>query len=47
MPQLPVFFFGLPAHIALQIWVMTLTLSGIMMVFLARFADGFGVFVAP
>jgi flagellar biosynthetic protein FliR len=47
MPQLPVFFFGLPAHIALQIWIMTLTLSGIMMVFLARFAEGFGVFVVP
>jgi flagellar biosynthetic protein FliR len=47
MPQLPVFFFGLPGHIALQIWVMMLTLSGIMMVFLARFADGFGVFVTP
>jgi flagellar biosynthesis protein FliR len=47
MPQLPVFFFGLPAHIALQIWVMMLTLSGIMMVFLARFADSFGLFLAP
>ncbi|MGF1639333.1 MAG: flagellar biosynthetic protein FliR [Rhodospirillales bacterium] len=47
MPQLPVFFFGLPAHIALQIWIMTLTLSGIMMVFLTRFAEGLAPFAAP
>ena len=39
MPQLPVFFFGLPVQISLQLWAMMLTLSGIMLVFLTRFAD--------
>jgi flagellar biosynthetic protein FliR len=38
MPQLQVFFFGLPAQIGLQVWVAVLTLSGVMMVFLDRFA---------
>jgi flagellar biosynthetic protein FliR len=46
MPQLPVFFFGLPLQLALQLWVMMLTISGIMLVFLNQFADmlagGFG-----
>jgi flagellar biosynthetic protein FliR len=46
MPQLPVFFFGLPLQVALQLWVMMLTVSGIMLVFLDHFADmlagGFG-----
>ena len=27
MPQLPVFFFGLPLQISIQIWVMALALS--------------------
>ncbi len=40
MPQLPVFFFGLPAQISLQVWAMLLTLSAIMLVFLRGFADG-------
>lgn len=38
MPQLPVFFFGLPIQIGAQLWVMMLTFSGIMLVFLGRFA---------
>lgn len=42
MPQLPVFFFGLPVQLALQLWVMMLTLSGIMLIFLNRFADVLG-----
>jgi flagellar biosynthetic protein FliR len=46
MPQLPVFFFGLPLQLGLQLWVMMLTISGIMLVFLNQFADmlagGFG-----
>ena len=47
MPQLPVFFFGLPMQIAVQIWVMMLTISGIMLLFLNRFtqtlAGGWGI----
>ena len=39
MPQLPVFFFGLPVQISLQLWALMLTLSGIMLVFLTRFGD--------
>ena len=35
MPQLPVFFFGLPAQIATQIVVMIIALPGIMLVFMA------------
>jgi len=37
VPQLQVFFFGLPLQLGLQIWVMMLTLSGIMLVFIAHF----------
>jgi flagellar biosynthetic protein FliR len=39
MPQLPVFFFGLPMQIGLQIWVALLAISGIMLVFLNYFAE--------
>jgi len=39
MPQLQVFFFGLPIQLSLQIWVMALTISGIMMIFLDRFGE--------
>lgn len=45
MPQLPVFFFGLPVQITMQLWVLVLTLSGIMLVFARRFQDGIGAFV--
>lgn len=37
VPQLQVFFFGLPIQLGLQIWVMMLTLSGIMLIFLDHF----------
>ena len=37
MPQLPVFFFGLPLQITLQLFVFTVTLSGIMLVFVQTF----------
>lgn len=46
MPTLQVFFFGLPVQIALQIWVMMLSLSGIMLVFLQAFYDGYVPFLA-
>ena len=45
MPQLPVFFFGLPVQITVQLWVLMLVLSGIMLVFTRRFADGMGGFL--
>ncbi len=47
MPQMPVFFVGLPIQIAIQITLVTLALSGIMMVFLTRFDEGFRAFTAP
>ncbi len=46
MPQMPVFFVGLPIQIVVQISVLTLTLSGIMLVFLSRFGEGIGAFLA-
>jgi flagellar biosynthetic protein FliR len=45
MPTLQVFFFGLPVQISLQIWVMMIAVSGIMMVFMTRFQDGFVPFL--
>jgi len=45
MPTLQVFFFGLPVQIALQIWVLMLSLSGIMLVFLQAFYDGYVPFL--
>jgi flagellar biosynthetic protein FliR len=47
MPQLPVFFFGLPLQISAQIWVMMITISAMMMLFLDHFADTFNIFFAP
>ncbi len=47
MPALPVFFVGLPIQIGIQISVFALTISGIMMVFLSRFEEGFSAFIVP
>lgn len=47
MPTLPVFFFGLPIQLALQIFVLALALASMMMVFTNHFADVFGAFVGP
>jgi len=46
MPQLPVFFFGLPLQIALQFWVMILSLSTMMLVFLRFFESNLYDFTA-
>lgn len=46
MPQLQVFFFGLPVQIAMHIWLMMVTLSGMMLVFMASFRDGFAGLLA-
>ena len=47
MPQLQVFFFGLPFQIGLQIWVLTVTVSGILVVFLRNFEEGYQDFILP
>jgi flagellar biosynthetic protein FliR len=47
MPQLQVFFFGLPFQIGLQIWVLAVTVTGIMMVFLQRFEEVYENFILP
>jgi flagellar biosynthesis protein FliR len=47
MPQLPVFFFGMPIQISFQIWAMALTISGIMLVFLNHFRDVLSPFAGP
>ncbi|MDH5488784.1 MAG: flagellar biosynthetic protein FliR, partial [Rhodospirillaceae bacterium] len=39
MPQLPVFFFGLPAQITTQIAVMAIALPGMMLVFMTYLED--------
>ena len=45
MPQLPVFFFGLPLQITLQLTLFTVTLSGIMIVFVQHFQSSLGRFL--
>lgn len=44
MPQLPVFFFGLPVQIAVQLGALMVVFSAIMMVFLDHFRQGYAVF---
>ena len=39
MPQLQVFFFGMPFQLAAQLWVLAITASGILMVFISNFQD--------
>lgn len=41
MPQLQVFFFGMPFQLAAQMWVLVVTTSGILMVFLEYFQDSY------
>ena len=47
MPMLQVFFFGLPAQIAMQIWLLTAVASGMMLVFAERYRLAWDIFVAP
>ena len=47
MPALHVFFFGLPAQIGLQLWLMTAVVAGMMLVFAERFRDAWGIFASP
>ncbi|MDA0306166.1 MAG: flagellar biosynthetic protein FliR [Proteobacteria bacterium] len=47
MPTLQVFFFGMPFQIGAQIWVLMVTLSGIMMVFLRNYGNVYQSFMLP
>ncbi|HEY9078927.1 flagellar biosynthetic protein FliR [Magnetovibrio sp.] len=47
MPQLPVFFFGMPIQIAMQIWILILSLSGMMIVFMRYFEGNLYNFLIP
>jgi flagellar biosynthesis protein FliR len=47
MPQLQVFFFGLPFQIGLQIWVFMIAVSGMMMAFLQSFGEAYQNFTLP
>lgn len=40
MPQLPVFFFGMPIQIALQLYLLMIVLTSMMMVFMSYFQAG-------
>jgi len=44
MPQLPVFFFGLPVQVTVQLGALMIVFSSIMLVFLNHFQQGYAVF---
>jgi flagellar biosynthetic protein FliR len=46
MPTLPVFFFGLPAQIGLQLWLLAAVITGMMLVFADRFRATWGIFAS-
>ena len=47
MPQMPVFFVGLPIQITIQVTMVMLALSGIMLVFMTRFGESYRAFLVP
>ena len=47
MPALPVFFFAMPAQIALQFGILMIVLSTMMMVFMRHYQDVYTPFLAP
>lgn len=47
MPTLHVFFFGLPAQIGMQLWLLTVVIAGMMLVFADHFRAAWGVFASP
>ncbi len=47
MPALPLFFFMMPIQIALQFWILMMSLSAVMMVFLQHYQDTFQMFLVP
>lgn len=46
MPQLPVFFFGMPIQISMQIYLLMISLPAMMMVFMSFFTDALYNFTA-
>lgn len=46
MPLLPLFLFGMPFQIAAQIWILMISLSTMMMVFLKNFDEGYRAFLS-
>jgi len=47
MPSVPVFFFGMPIQIAMQFWLLIMSLSAMMMVFMQFFEGNLYYFAAP
>lgn len=47
MQSLPVFFIGMPVQITVQLWILMITVSGVMMVFLRHFQEGYVRFLNP
>lgn len=47
MPSLPLFLFGMPFQIAVQVWVLMLSLSTMMMVFMSYFDETFSAYLVP
>lgn len=47
MPQLPVFFFGLPVQILMQLSLIMITIPGMMLVFMTFFEDGVVALTRP
>ena len=47
MPTLQVFFFGMPLIITAQIWVLAITVSGIMLVFMQHYQETYTRFLTP
>jgi len=47
MPTLQVFFFGLPFQLTAQIWVLTVSVSGILLVFMQKFQDVYTSYLTP
>jgi len=47
MPTLQVFFFGLPFQLTAQLWVLAVTVSGILLTFSKHFQDAFTSYLTP
>ncbi|MHC8509177.1 MAG: flagellar biosynthetic protein FliR [Rhodospirillales bacterium] len=47
MQALPVFFIGMPVQITVQLWILMITVAGVMTVFLGHFQDGYVRFLNP
>lgn len=47
MPTLQVFFFGLPFQLTAQLWVLAVTVSGILLAFMNRFEGAYSSYLTP